>query len=135
MVEGMKLFIYTVCSLAILLGSCSPEDQNTAKVKPVQEAESLPVENTKLKNCRFKFTAPNYAFGSSIEPNPIQCDEGVPKKVEILTPSPLPSGIQFSSSVLSLIGTANERVIQAPYEFYLENESGYSIIKIQISIQ
>ena len=117
------------------MGACSKQASKDRKTNVIVDPESYPIENTKMKNCRFKFSSLNYTFGATIEPNIIICEEGVPKKVEVLTPAPLPSGIQFDSNTLSLIGIANERVIQAPYDFYLENESGYAIIKIQISIQ
>ena len=140
--KGMKLnsiMGLTLKSVFILgfmiLASCSKEASKESKPNIQLGSESYPIENAKLKNCHFKYSTPSYTFGASIEPNIIQCDEGVPKKIEILTPAPLPSGIQFSQNTLSLIGTANERVVQAPYDFYLENESGYVIIKIQISIQ
>lgn len=119
----------------IFLSSCTKEGPKNNRPTSSMNSESFPIANSKLKNCHFKFPKPTYTFGSTIEPNVIQCDEGVPKKVEVLTVAPLPSGIQFSPSTLSLTGTANERVAQAPYEFYLENEAGYVIIKIQISIQ
>ena len=118
-----------------MVSACSKQDEGIKRVIKNGDSESIPIANSELKNCRFTNPAPNYAFGSTIEPNVILCDEGLPKKVEQLTPSPLPSGIQLNEGVLSLSGTANERVIQAPYDFYLENESGYTIIKIQISIQ
>ncbi len=70
-----------------------------------------------------------------IQPNKIVCEAGVPKKVTLLSATPLPSGLQFSSSEQSLIGTANEKVIQAPYEFYLENDAGYTRIRLMITIQ
>ena len=121
--------------ICLLTTGCSKENLDKIYRNQPGEVDSLPIENSKLKNCRFQSITPSYAYGTAITPNPIICEEGVAKKVEILTPNPLPSGIQFSQDQLSLIGTANERVIQAPYEFYLENESGYTIIKIQISIQ
>jgi hypothetical protein len=132
----MKALLATLvfCSFSLLTG-CSQEELRSILPPSISDSESIPIENSTLKNCRFQSTNPTYRFGSVIEANPILCDEGVPKKVELLTPSPLPSGIQFSMDQLSLMGTANERVIQAPYEFYLENESGYTTIKIQISIQ
>ncbi len=126
---------FTLILSLLVLSSCTKEASKDGKTAITNGSESYPIENSKLKNCRFKNTAPSYTFGSTIEPNIIQCDEGVPKKVELLTVAPLPSGIQFSQNTLSLVGTANERVIQAPYDFYLENEAGYVIIKIQISIQ
>jgi hypothetical protein len=126
----------TLLLLSVILNSsCSKENQNARRVIQSGDSESIPIENSKLVNCRFSNPNPSYSFGSTITPNTIICDEGVAKKVEQLTPSPLPSGIQLNSESLSLSGTANERVIQAPYEFYLENEAGYTIIKIQISIQ
>jgi hypothetical protein len=132
----MRTFITAlVFSSLLTLNACSKQELQTFRRNLPTDSESIPIENSKLKNCRFQSTNPNYSFGSTIAPNAILCEEGVPKKVELLTPSPLPSGVQFSMDQLSLIGTANERVIQAPYEFYLENESGYLIIKIQISIQ
>ena len=115
--------------------SCTKQASKDRNSVTPGDVESYPIENSKLKNCRFKYQNPSYTFGATIEPNLILCDEGVPTKVEVLTPSLLPSGIQFSPNTLSLIGTANERVVQAPYDFYLENGSGYVIIKIQISIQ
>ena len=119
----------------LFFASCTKQASKDRNSATPGDSESYPIGNTKLKNCHFKFQAPSYAFGATIEPNLIMCDEGVPTKVEVLTPALLPSGIQFSPNTLSLIGTANERVVQAPYDFYLENESGYVIIKIQISIQ
>jgi len=132
----MRKFIAALVFGSILtLSACSKQELQSFRRNLPTDSESIPIENSKLKNCRFQSTNPTYPFGSTIQPNPILCDEGVPRKVELLTPSPLPSGVQFSMDQLSLVGTANERVIQAPYEFYLENESGYLIIKIQISIQ
>ncbi len=128
-------FKSTLIIALLVLSSCTKQASKDRKGNVSIDSESYPIENSKLKNCHFKFPFPSYTFGATIEPNIILCDEGVPKKVEILTPAPLPSGIQFSPNTLNLIGTANERVIQAPYDFYLENESGYAIIKIQISIQ
>jgi hypothetical protein len=133
-IMGLTLKSALVIGL-VFLASCSKQASKDRKTNVQVDSESYPIENSKLKNCHFKVQAPTYTFGATIEPNIIQCDEGVPKKIEILTPAPLPSGIQFSQNTLSLIGTANERVVQAPYDFYLENESGYVIIKIQISIQ
>ena len=127
--------VFLAALTALMVSSCSKENLNAKKIIQSGDAESIPIENSKLVNCRFQNPTPSYRFGTSIDPNVIICDEGVAKKVEQLTPSPLPSGIQLSNETLSLSGTANERVIQAPYEFYLENESGYMIIKIQISIQ
>lgn len=122
-------------AISMMNSSCSKENQNAKRVIQSGDSESIPIENSKLVNCRFSNPNPSYTFGSTITQNTIICDEGVAKKVEQLTPSPLPSGIQLNADSLSLTGTANERVIQAPYEFYLENEAGYTIIKIQISIQ
>jgi len=132
--NGFALPTILLLSL-ISLVSCSKQAAKEVKPVVVGDSESYPIQNSKLKNCHFKFPTPSYSFGATIEPNLILCEEGVPKKVEVLTPAPLPSGIQFSPNTLSLNGTANERVVQAPYDFYLENESGYVIIKIQISIQ
>lgn len=126
-------FVFVLSLVGLI--SCTKENTNARKGNTALESESFPIENLKLKNCHFKFPTANYVFGATITPNIIQCEEGVPKKVEQLTPAKLPDGIHFDAGQLSLVGTANERVIQAPYDFYLENESGYVIIKIQISIQ
>ena len=119
----------------LFFASCTKQASTAGNRVIPGDSESYPIGNSKLKNCHFKFQTPSYTFGSTIEPNIIMCEEGIPTAVTVLTPALLPSGIQFSMSTLSLTGTANERVVQAPYDFYLENESGYVIIKIQISIQ
>lgn len=133
--KGFALRSLTILVLAAGLASCTKQASNDRRGPSGPDVEVFPIENSKFKNCHFKNPNPSYTFGSTIEPNPIMCDEGVPKKVEILTPAPLPSGITFSPGLLNLSGTANERVVQAPYDFYIENEAGYAIIKIQISIQ
>ncbi len=133
--KGMKWFQSLSILSLIIFSACTKEASKDSKPNLVIDSESFPIENTTLKNCRFKIPNPTYTFGSTIEPNPILCDEGVPKRAEILTPAAPPNGIQLSSATLSLVGIANERVVQAPYDIYLENESGYAIIKIQISIR
>jgi hypothetical protein len=118
-----------------LLASCSKQAPKLANGLVDPNAETIPIGNFKFKNCHFLNPTPSYTFGAKITPNIIQCDEGVAKSVQPLNPAKLPAGIYFDPAQLALVGTANERVVQAPYDFYLENESGYVIIKIQISIQ
>ena len=131
----MKFTLGIALSILILTSSCSKQAAKTIAALSDPSSESMPIANSKFKNCHFKFPNPSYVFGSTIEPNIIQCDEGVAKSAQPLNPTKLPDGIRFDASTLSLIGIANERLVQAPYDFYLENEAGYVIIKIQISIQ
>jgi hypothetical protein len=119
------------------LSACSKKEAERSPTGQIEGPISFPITSSKLENCRFKNPAPTYAFNSSIEANTILCDEGVPTKVELLTPNPLPNGIEFSmnQNLLGLTGTAKERVIGAPYEFYLENEAGYQIIKLTLTVK
>ena len=119
----------------IALNACSktPSKASLALEKP--SVESYPIANTQLRNCHFKDQAPVYGYNTPISPNPIQCDEGVAKKVELLSNTPLPNGILFSMNELSLVGTANQLVASAPYEFYIENEAGYQILKLQLTVR
>ena len=129
---AIQIFTFSL----ILLGasSCSKTPPYAQTAIPGNE-ETMPIGNFQMKNCRFNNSAPHYTYGAAIAPNYIQCDEGLPATVQKLSPAALPQGMQFSNGVLGLTGTPTERVIQAPYEFYLENPSGYQVIKIQISIQ
>lgn len=130
-------FAFQVFSLmaALVLSSCSKKDSSPALSSGPPIVETFPVSAGEFKNCRFKDQSPTYTFGSTIAPNPIVCDEGVATTVQLLTPSPLPNGLQFKMSELGLAGIANEKVSRAPYQFYIENSSGYQILKIQITVQ
>lgn len=125
---GYSLFLTLTLAVtgAILVSGCT-QDQPTNQNPGTPDPQMDFISATKLKNCHFQNAAPSYTFNSTITPNPIICAEGVAKSVQLLTPSPLPSGIQFSMDQLSLTGTANEKVIGAPYQFWIENEAGYAI--------
>jgi len=127
----------TVSTLVALLSlsACSQKDSNRTPGSQNITPEPLPISNSKLTNCHFKDAHPVYSFQSTIAPNPISCDNGVPRKVELLTPTPLPGGLQFAMNQLSLTGSPSEKVTSAPYQFYLENEAGYVIIPIQITVK
>src|SRR5450759_3763765 len=77
--------------ILIVLASCSKQASKDRSLTVIGDSESYPIGNSKLKNCHFKFPTPTYTFGATIEPNLIQCDEGVATMVQILTPAPLPS--------------------------------------------
>jgi hypothetical protein len=126
---------FLILTLAIALSSCAKKDNEQTQGGRIEGVETFPIENTKLKNCKFKIPTPSYAFNASIEANPIICEEGVAKKVQLLTPNKLPNGLRFAPEQLSLTGSANERVVNAPYEFYLENEAGYTIVKILLTVK
>ncbi len=121
--------------LILTLVSCSKQDRKPLSTPANPIVETFPISSGQFQNCRFENPSPTYSFGSAITPNPIICDQGVATSVQLLTPSPLPSGIQFKLGSLSLVGTANEKVQKAPYQFYIENEAGYQLLKIQITIQ
>ena len=131
MAKGFALLF----SALIAFSACSKKDAAREPSGKPTVSETFPIENSKLTNCHFKNQNPTYSFQSTIEPNPISCDDGVPRKVELLTPTPLPNGLQFAANQLSLVGTAGEKVVGAPYEFYLENEAGYAIIKLHITVK
>ncbi len=99
---------------------------------PTPETQAIITDQ--LKNCRFQNPKITYAYQSKITANPIICDQGVPRKVELISPTPLPSGLLFSMNELSLVGTANEKVIKAPFQYYLQNEAGYVIVKLEITV-
>ena len=117
------------------LVSCSKQNEDASPSNPTPTVESYPISAGELKNCRFQNPNPTYTFGAPIAPNPILCDEGVAMDVQLLTPGTLPTGLQFSKGQLSLVGTASEKVVKAPYDFYIENASGYLRVKIQITVQ
>jgi hypothetical protein len=97
--------------------------------------QSFPLSAALLKNCRFETPNPTYTYGQPIRPNPVICDEGAVRSVSVLNANPLPSGLSFSSGQMSLVGTASERTAATPYQFYLENEAGYAILKMQLTVK
>ena len=123
------------CLFTLSLASCSKAKVSPLSPNNLSTAETFPIANSELKNCHFKDPNPTYTCGQTITPNPIQCDQGVARSVQILNPNPLPSGIQFSSNQLSLVGTAGERVTGSPYRFYLENEAGYVVLKMLLTVK
>lgn len=117
------------------LFACSKPNAEQPNGTQTPIPDSFPISNTKFKNCRFQVPNPVYTYGSSIVPNPILCDEGVARSVSLLSANPLPSGLSFSMAQLSLVGTASEKMTSAPYDFYIENEAGYAILKMQITVK
>ena len=126
----------TTAGLVGLIGCSKQEaEQTVAKKPPVSIPESQAINNTKMRNCRFQNSPVEYTYGQSIPMNPIVCDEGVAVKITQLSPNLLPSGIIFSSADRALVGTANEKVIGAQYEFYLENEAGYVRVPLRLTVR
>jgi len=132
-----KETIRVVMVLGMLaLASCSKPAASAVTPMGDPTLETYPISNTQLTNCHFQNPKPSYAFGSTITPNPVICDNGsVALVAQVLTPAALPTGLNFSEGTLALTGVANEKVTNAAYDIYLENGAGYTIIKIQISIQ
>ena len=131
----LTLYFSAGVLLAASLVSCSKAKETQAVKSTVSTAETFPISNSEMKNCHFKDPNPTYTFGQNIPPNPIQCDQGVPRSVQILNPNALPTGLQFSGNQLSLVGSASERVTASPYRFYLENESGYVVLKMLLTVK
>ena len=125
----IALLGFTVCFSSCSKQAPAPAANGTPTVET--DAVSAPA----MKNCQFKNQKPVYAFNSTIQPNPIVCDDGFPRTVQVLSPSPLPAGLSFNAPTLSLVGTATEKMAQGPYKFYLENEAGYTIINLTITVQ
>jgi hypothetical protein len=123
------------CMTIVALTACSKSKDAGSPSGNIPDVEVFPIANHKLTNCHFKQPTPVYAFNARIEPNVISCDEGVPKRIEVLTPSPLPSGLVLDLATLSLQGTAKEKVSRAAYVIYLENEAGYVKIPLSITVQ
>ena len=121
-----SLFLFFV---SVGLTSCSKKNAADTPRGQIPIVDSFPISSSKFKNCRFQNENPTYTYGSAIPPNPILCDEGVARSVSLLTPTPLPAGLSFSMAELSLVGTASEKLTAAPYQFYIENEAGYLILK------
>ncbi|MBU6153825.1 MAG: hypothetical protein KGP28_05940 [Bdellovibrionales bacterium] len=115
--------------------SCSKPNQETSTGGQTPIPDSFPIANSKLKNCRFEVENPTYTYGSAITPNRILCDEGVARAVSLLSQTPLPAGLSFSQAELALVGTASEKVTAAAYQFYIENEAGYLILKMRITVK
>jgi hypothetical protein len=121
--------------LPLALGACSKSNSGDASSPTGIFPQTFPIASTVLTNCRFKNPNPIYSVGAPITPNSIQCDEGVATTVSLLNPTPLPSGLTFSMAQLSLVGTPTQKIAQTPFQFYVENESGYVILKIQITVK
>lgn len=120
--------------LVLAASACTQKKSDTsAPFNPEVVLDEL--SSAPLKNCKFVNPAPIYAFQSAIAPNSIICEEGIPTKVELLTDSPLPTGIRFDNAQLAIVGNANEKVSKAPYQFYLKNEAGYMVVTLNITIQ
>ncbi len=122
-------------ALLLALTSCSKATTANNTATPIPDVETFPITAGKLTNCRFQNPSPTYTFQSTIAANPILCENGVPRKVELLTPTDLPTGMMFSMNQLSLTGVANQRVTGAPYQYYIENEAGYMIINLQVTVK
>lgn len=122
-----------VCTL-LFFSACTPKEKSKAPLfQPEVVVDELSVGP--LKNCKFSDPQPAYNFQTNIPPNTIQCEEGVPTHVELLSDLPLPSGLRWDAQQMALIGSANEKVSQAPYQFYLKNAAGYIIIPLKITVK
>jgi hypothetical protein len=130
-------FVRSVLTLVLCFGalSCSKPNSEGPRGGQIPFPDSFPLANSKLKNCRFEVENPTYTYGSAITPNRILCDEGVARAVSLLSPAPLPAGLSFSMAELALVGTASEKMTAASYQFYIENESGYLILKMRITVK
>ena len=124
-----------VSAILISLNACSRAQDNQTGGNPFPAVQSFPIEASKLKNCRFQTPNPVYTQGQRITNNRISCDEGVPRSVQILGPTALPSGLQFSMDQIALIGTPGEKISNGNYSFYLENEAGYIILKMALTVK
>jgi hypothetical protein len=127
---GPMLFLFT-----LLLSACSKQNGASDAVTTGIFPQTFPISSTVLMNCRFKNPTPIYTVGSPITPNSILCDEGVATSVSLLNATPLPSGLSFSMPQLSLIGTPTQKIPQTLFQFYIENESGYVILKMQMTVK
>ncbi len=132
----MHARIGALTGLLLLAAGCSKsKDEPEPFDGQVSTPQSFPLSAALLKNCRFGNPNPTYTFGKPIPPNPVICEEGAVKSVSLLNANPLPSGLSFSTAQMSLTGTASERTTSAPYQFYLENEAGYVILKMQLTVK
>ncbi len=124
-----------ILAILLTLASCSQKNNGASKSTGTPTVESYPIANTKLQNCHFKNPAPTYTYGATITPNPIVCDSGVATAVSLVSASPLPTNMQFSMDQLALTGIASEKMSQIPYQFYVENQSGYVILNLQLTVK
>lgn len=125
-----------ILGFGLAVTGCSKgKDAPAVGGNPAPSVETFPISNSKLVNCHFTNPTPTYAFNSTIQPNVIQCDEGVPKRVELLSRTPLPNGLELDAEHLSLVGTAKEKVARASYTVYLENEAGYVRILLTLTVK
>lgn len=130
------LAFFGLTLLTLSMVGCSKDKQaQSTENKPIPDVETFPIANSILTRCRFAIPAPRYTLNSRIAPNVIQCDEGVPKRVEVLSANPLPNGLELDPEQLALVGTPKERVQNATYVVYLENEAGYVKIQLSITVQ
>ncbi len=133
--HSRKAFLGALFMGALGLQACSKDKDTGPAANQGPDVEKFPIAATQFKNCHFKDTSPTYTLNGVIPPNPIECDEGVAKKVELLTTNPLPNGLRFSMDQLSLTGTAGEKIASAPYQFYIENEAGYVILNLNLTVK
>jgi hypothetical protein len=131
MTKGSALILTTF----ILLTSCSKSTPITDQSSGTPLVESFPIANTKFQNCRFQTPAPTYGVNSTITPNPIVCDAGVAKMVKLISTTSLPQGLVFSSDTLSLVGTPTVATKSTVFDFYIENEAGYVILPLTITVK
>jgi hypothetical protein len=125
-----------VAGLLLLTAGCSKSnDQPEPFDGQDSTPQSFPLSAALLKNCRFETPNPTYTYGQAIRSNPVICDEGAVRSVSVLNTNPLPSGLSFSTGQMSLVGTASERIPTTAYQFYLENEAGYAILKMQLTVK
>ncbi len=126
-----------LCAMLVLvsLNACSRAKDELTGGNPFPAVQTFPIEASKLKNCRFQTANPVYSQGQRITDNRISCDEGVPRSVQLLGPTPLPTGLQFSMDKIALIGTPGEKITNGNYSFYLENEAGYVILKMALTVK
>ena len=130
MAKGIALLLAT-----LLLQACSKSNSDQPVGAQIPTVESFPIANTQFKNCTFKEQTPTYSANAAITPNYISCDEGVAKAVQLLSGAKLPAGLRFDLGTLSLVGTPTEKVTAAPFDFYIENEAGYLILHMAITVK
>ena len=131
MAKGFALLILTSLALA----ACSQKNPDGPVSNLGPTVESFPIENTQFKNCHFHDQTPSYSVNTAITPNYISCDEGVAKSVQLLSATALPAGLSFDMGTLSLVGTATEKITNAAFDFYIENEAGYLILHLVLTVK
>ena len=114
---------------------CSKPAETPASITHFPEAQSFPVSNAVLRNCRFEHPDPTYPVGVSIPPNPIFCEGGEIRTVALITPDPLPQGLILSTQEHRLMGTPSRSTAPSTHQFYIENEAGYATLKIRITVK